>query len=124
MPYLLSEHPGGGEGYAFLLSAISFQLVNGWREGAGSLRRCGIRRQGIFCGMHVYILRALCVIQCNWWATKLRLGRTCAKGVNPDSGKYRKMTPDFGCRMRTQSLLKCLRPKGPRLKPLPFFALY
>lgn len=81
----------------------------------GSLRRSSIRRQGIFCGVHVYILRALCVIQCNWWATKLRLGRTCAKGVNPDSGKYRKMTLGFsprGCCLKTQAISPKLRKWG------------
>jgi hypothetical protein len=46
--YLLSEHPGGGEGYVFLISALSLQLENGWAEGVGSLRRSGIRRLGIF----------------------------------------------------------------------------
>jgi hypothetical protein len=47
-PYLLFEHPGGGEGYVFLISALSLQLENGWAEGVGSLRRSGIRRLGIF----------------------------------------------------------------------------
>ena len=78
-PYLLSEHPGGGEGYVFLLSAISFRRVNGREEGVGSLRRNGIRRQGVFFGVHFYIVRVLCVIECNRWATKLRLWRTCEK---------------------------------------------
>jgi hypothetical protein len=78
-PYLLCEHPGGGEGYVFSLSAINFQLVNGWAEGVGRLRRNGIRRQSVFCGMHVYILRVLGVIQCNWRARKLRPGQTCGK---------------------------------------------
>lgn len=58
MLYLLSEHPGGGEGYAFCFLTISFQLVNGWAEGAGSLRGCGIGRPGVYCGVHFYILRA------------------------------------------------------------------
>ena len=53
----------------FLLSAISFQRVNGRKEGVGSLRRNGIRRQGVFFGVHFYILRVLCVIECNRWAT-------------------------------------------------------
>jgi hypothetical protein len=28
-PYLLFEHPGGGEGYVFLFSAFGFEPVNG-----------------------------------------------------------------------------------------------
>ena len=49
----------------FFHSAFSFLLVNGWAQSDGSLRRSEIRRQGIFFGMHIYILRALRVIQRN-----------------------------------------------------------
>ncbi len=63
----------------FLFSALGFQPVNGREQAVGSLKRGEIQRQGVFSGMHVYILRALRVIQCNWRAIKLALRQTCGK---------------------------------------------
>ena len=75
--YFLST-PGVG-GVRFLRSDLNLQLANEWAEGASSLRRNGIQRQSAFQGMHVYILRALRVIQRNWRAIKMRLGQTSEK---------------------------------------------
>jgi hypothetical protein len=54
---------GRGGGVCFLFFALIFQLVSGWAQGVDGLRRSEIRLQDVFCCMHVYIVRALRVIQ-------------------------------------------------------------